>query len=122
MFHYSSIESPFTEIQEPLPQNILTIDSLIAWLEKKPKDEKYNYADGKSCLVYQYLTEAGMNVNHVTAGRFYTELPYMEGNPYPHSFNHIAYGNWDAEHTFGAALQRARGYDTLGAALRYELF
>lgn len=117
MFHFSDddfvalTKTELVALLEPAPC-IFSLDALIAWLEKKPADEEYNYTDGKSCLVYQYLTDAGMSISHVTAGRYFT-TPYTIGANYPGTFNQIAYGNWETGpngRTFGAALQRAREY------------
>lgn len=74
----------------------LTLDSLIAWLEKQPADKVYDFWHCRECLLYQYLRDAGLprsdyGVVHALGG---TDIGGRIAHQLP----------W----TFGAALDRAR--------------
>jgi hypothetical protein len=84
----------------------LSLDSLIAWLEKQPADMEYDYLCNGHCLLGEYF-------RHVNPA-FYSVGPYQahfrEGNTFtdwdvPRTWDRLA-----VEHprTFGAALKRAR--------------
>jgi len=85
-------------------RSLLSLDSLIAWLESKEPKERYDYMSIIDCLLAQYFTEVGGYKNvKITCGTVWrgrwTKLPS--------AFNEVSFGprrNW----TFGAALKRAR--------------
>lgn len=78
-----------------------SLESLIAWLEKQPADQHYDYCDGDNCLTAQYLTHCGFKEVFLTVERLKNLGWY-----------YIASGwhtrNGCGERTFGAALERAR--------------
>jgi hypothetical protein len=97
----------------------LSLDSLIAWLEKQPSGEPYCFMSNGHCLLAQYFAEVyghpvwvgGSRYNPAGAGPAYT------GPSLPADFNDVAYGRWfiqrgrvpsDTSRTFGGALNRAR--------------
>lgn len=88
--------------------DILSLDSLIAWLEQQPADETYPYSESRGCVLAQYFTAMGLEKVTVMpyrymAGRFdYTRKTLPEG------WEGIASGFPSGSWTFGAALKRAR--------------
>lgn len=73
----------------------LTLESLIAWLEKQPAEKKYCYMHDGICLAAQY---------NQSIGRKY-ETYIKEDGSFDAALELIASGGkW----TFGAALERAR--------------
>lgn len=89
-----------------------TLESLIAWLEKRLATGRYSYVTCGHCLLAQYFTDCGFIAVRVTP----KYLLHQGGNVVlPMHFNSIAVGDeslaleklsqgW----TFGAALDRAR--------------
>jgi len=71
----------------------LSLAGLVAWLETKPADEKYDFTDCRGkCLYGQYMASHGFG---------WEEASSFRANVYMH----VAYQYpW----TFGAALERAR--------------
>lgn len=75
--------------------DVFSLEGLIAWLEKQPADEAYNYSDLRGeCVICQYLTAHGEPYG-LGYGHFLTPLLRID----------IAAGRTQ---TFGAALDRAR--------------
>jgi len=74
----------------------------IAWLEKKPARETYDYHESTECLLAQYLRDSGFTRVIVSQRSFYHNT--AEGS-LPLKFNEIASTR---PHTFGAALSRAK--------------
>lgn len=70
-----------------------SIDSLIAWLEKQPSGQEYNYRFADECLVAAYFKSAGI----------------YEGMLLSHEVDEL-YGNTAVSYpwTYGDALARAR--------------
>ena len=69
------------------------LETLIAWLEKQPADQEYNFRDCSGrCLFGQYYTAMG----------FDWQKEYLADH-----FDHINIAGLEP-HTFGAALERAR--------------
>ena len=85
-----------------------SLESLIAWLEKQPRAKRYCYMDNGGCLMHQYFTHAGFDVEWVGGWRFRTS----DKNTYDLSleFSDIAaaLGPGPRGLTFGAALDRAK--------------
>src|SRR6516162_9792964 len=91
-----------------------SLQDLISWLETKDPAETYEYKRGDCCLLSQFLihhgiTDVSVGVIMWGANHFYNEIP--------EHFNEIALGHWllssyseEEEHTFGAALARARRF------------
>jgi hypothetical protein len=82
-----------------------TLESLIAWLETKPPEQRYTYTNGWTCMVAQYYKAKGYWFVTVGPTRFGHGLNRNEELPF--GFNAVAARG---EPTFGAALERARGY------------
>lgn len=88
-----------------------SLESLIAWLEKMPADETYNYVNGRACLLCQYLTNSGLEGVEVGACATYSTDRWKTKRQLSDSFWSVSA---DLEHprdptwTFGAALSRAR--------------
>lgn len=87
---------------KPAP-DVLSFESLIAWLEKQNPRKGYNYDDCKGgCLYGQYMASHGIR---------WDESGAMEGNQSPRgAFCSMVYATVASAgpRTFGAALKRAR--------------
>lgn len=86
----------------------LGLDTLIAWLEKQPREEWYDYRSCHSCLLAQYFgehwgsAEVSKNfVNSCGSGLFAVQQSAL----LPEFFNWIAE---DTPHRFDSALERAK--------------
>jgi hypothetical protein len=53
--------------------DVMSLNTLIAWLQTKPNNERYSYTDCQGCLLYQYFEAHGIDVLSVT------HLFYREG-------------------------------------------
>lgn len=82
----------------------LSLESLIAWLEKQPEDGLYNYSNVKDCLICRYLRAAGIPFHSAGGEDFQPANIYAERVRLPGWRNVTA----PSPHTFGAALSRAR--------------
>lgn len=80
-----------------------SLENLIAWLEKKPARRTYCYMDNGACLMHQYFTACGLDVDHVGG----MSITYVSGDweLLKNGMDDIAA---EEPHTFGAALKRAR--------------
>ena len=87
-------------LNKPLKKSDLK--AFIRWLETKPAYQKYNYLDGKNCLIAQFLKSLGFK--QVSVGPASFEHSTAIGS-LPYKLNSIAV---DGETTFGAALLRAK--------------
>lgn len=106
---YEVIKPPVDPV-DPVP--LLVVGNLISWLENKNPEEHYTYTNNKGCVLYQYLSESGVDVDYIDANR-YSLISIPETTfPYPSILNSIAYGSAESHfenmNTFGAALMRAR--------------
>jgi hypothetical protein len=107
----------FVEGGTEVKTNPYTIQSLIAWLETKPADATYRYDSPYHCLLHQYFTAAGVKFNSIGPGYIrYAHDPYHRES-LPRGFEEIAVGDFykgrrGNMQTFGAALNRARGWLT----------
>lgn len=94
-----------------------TLESLIAWLEKQPDSERYDYTCNGHCLMAQYFTAMGFKGVEANP----SSVIHRGGDfPLPKWFNAIALGgrcahfaecnypNGPSDRTFGAALIRSR--------------
>jgi len=80
----------------------LTLESLIAWLEKQPQNMTYNFSNCQGrCLLGRYMASIGMEWSMY----HYERLAHRFCPHVPHGFFPIGS---DLPHTFGAALERAR--------------
>jgi hypothetical protein len=90
-------------------RNILSLPSLIEWLEKQPPDKQYKYGEGDHCMIPHYLRYRGLN--HVKCNRTHFE----HGDPpgamvdFPKTFRYVANENMvdNMSWTYGDALKRA---------------
>lgn len=82
----------------------ISLSSLIAWLEQKPRDKTYKYDDCYSCFLAQYLKDRGFTEVYVNSC-FYSYSGLDSGEPLPSGWNDIAE---NGGHTYGEALDRAR--------------
>lgn len=91
----------------------LSLESLIAWLEKQPATKRYHYADSSGCALHQYFTAQGFKAVSVgprffsyRRGTFFGRLfGLCDRQELPPEFNSAV--NCMSQ-TFGTALDRAR--------------
>lgn len=83
--------------EAPAKVDPLSIDSLIAWLEKQPPKQKYSFHDARNCLIAQYLSAAG------------EKSCVLYANEVELYFGYVAV---ERPWTFGAALERARDHQS----------
>lgn len=109
------LNNPNWDISVKEPVNIaplLTVGNLISWLEGKNPEEKYVYTANKGCMLYQYLTDSGVDLEYIDGSRYVLNGDNESSHGYPSILNSIAYGYTDTcfedKYTFGAALIRAR--------------
>lgn len=81
------------------PADVLSLESLIAWLEKQPRDRYYSALPVSSCLLGQFAKAMG-SADPAADSFNLGDLPI---------FKDIAFDNV-TECTFGAALERARKF------------
>lgn len=86
----------------------LSLDSLIAWLEKQPADQEYDYGCNGTCMLASYFRS--VNPNFCSVGTSYAS--FFDGENFsewalPDGWDDIAFGDGGSR-TFGAALDRAR--------------
>lgn len=96
-----------------ISEEILTVKSIISWLEGKNPDEVYCYSANKGCMLFQYLSDKGVNIDYIDSTHYVLRSsPPDEMIVYPTILNQIAYGEFEGpstgKHSFGAALTRAR--------------
>lgn len=95
----------------------LSLEGLIAWLERKPADQEYDFLDNANCLNAQYFKARGfplfscgtISFAYWRKKHFLWLFPYktMTEVAFPMAFNVVAVKE---PRTFGAALERARAY------------
>ena len=98
-------------------RNPLSTEALVAWLEKQPADQAYDYDNCQECLFGQYLAHIGFNV---ALGHVYISGTDAAGKrivrTLPKGWHHIARAGRiehigrppPPEWTFGKALERAK--------------
>lgn len=89
------------------PVDVMSMNSLISWLEKKPADGTYLYGSTQECLLAQYFRDQGVQVGALGNTRM-----LIEGEKHcteiPLGFQRTAGYPCGGGQTFGAALERAR--------------
>lgn len=95
--------------------DILSLDSLIAWLEQQPMDGTYSYIKSRGCLLSQYFTAMGLREVSVTPGRYRAGLFSYTYKLLPEGWEEIANGFPLGAWTFGKALARARKLQKVSA-------
>ena len=106
---------------------ILSFDSLIAWAATKDPNEEYEYCDQQKCFLAQYFTDIGFRGVHVDSQRVHISYEYAiagadciftKSYRLPYGWDRVAFPMmpW-GEHTFGAALERARRANTRPRAI-----
>ena len=88
----------------------LSTAALVAWLEKKPAESKYDYTHCYGCCLFQYLQSMGLPVRAVVP--FEWKDANGQTHPLPQGWNYVAQGEAVAhawgKRTWGGALERAR--------------
>ena len=85
---------------------LLSVEDLVAWLETKELEGKYDFMSNSECLLCQYLTaRLGMSVS--IGGTYWRFAGGKECTDLTKEMRDIAV---TAPWTFGAALTRARAY------------
>lgn len=82
------------------PTDVLSLDSLIMWLESIPRDRTYDYGDPMYCLAAQYNAHIGRKYKVVGLFR-----PPSPDDDFDTLLETIAL---KGPRTFGAALERTR--------------
>ena len=95
----------------PHTDDMLSLDSLIAWLEQRPADGAYDYSSASKCLLHQYFTAKGLKELLILPCQ-YTCSPHLI-HSLPEGWEEIAFGSpfltkKEGRWTFGQALQRAK--------------
>jgi hypothetical protein len=90
-------------LYNPKWNDVWSLSSLIAWLETKDPDERYQYQSCCECLIAQYLIYRGWREPRVGPHDAEQDNHMPERLP-PHWDDISNYG----ERTFGAALERVR--------------
>lgn len=85
----------------PLRAEDVTLPDLIAWLETKDPNERYDYTDANNCLWAQYLKAQGAAVFCISS----SEMPGDGPNPWGWR---VANNGFYETLTFGCALATAK--------------
>lgn len=93
-------------------EDIFSLRSLIGWLEKQPPETTYDFSNRTTCVLAQYFRangspDAWCAASHVRLNGFDSPKSFFYGGQkgWNSPFHRISY---EGEHTFGAALKRAR--------------
>jgi len=81
---------------------IQSVKGLSEWLKKQNPGQRYNYADGGSCLLFQYFKASGAQIA-IMGADVWRDYKGTEHSLSP-ELNRIAHA---VPHTFGAAAERA---------------
>lgn len=99
-----------------MSKNVFGLDGLIAWLEKQPSGNSYDYGDGRKCLLAQYFKQNYDERACVSATTLFKGHTGSTGDmpvcKLPDYFDAVARGT---PRTFGGALERAKGYQEMAA-------
>lgn len=97
--------------------DLFSVRSLVKWLETKPASDRYSYCDGSHCLIAQYLKASGYPMARVGSSSYNLDARgFSPSEKLPQDFHDIAMGgsfmsySSQNNHTFGAALRRAKEY------------
>lgn len=82
----------------------LSVEGLIAWLERQPAGTKYDYGCNGHCLLATYL-RAAHGWDPDIGGTVYRDHKSGAFGKLPAALNDIA---WSGPRTYGGALKRAR--------------
>lgn len=93
--------------EAPVKSDPMSLDSLIAWLEKQPASGAYSYIDAANCMLCKYFRSHGLDIFDLDCSG-YSVHGSSDNHEYPYVFAEIANGHSDRSWTFGAALKRAR--------------
>jgi hypothetical protein len=88
-----------------------SLESLIAWLEKQPADQQYEFCEYNNCLLAQWLQSIDPKAQVTPEDGFTYRALGTRVDLWGDTFPKIAHaGDTHARHrhTFGAALERAR--------------
>jgi hypothetical protein len=94
-------------------QDILSLDSLIGWLETKPRFGTYAYYNARNCMLAQYFRSKGIQNVSLSRESYYNEDTYVLKN-LPEGWNDIAKRDGRigfltlGRGFFGTSLRRAR--------------
>jgi hypothetical protein len=82
-----------------------SLDNFIEWMEKQPKNKKYDFGDSLSCALAQWLKSNSSNgiIDYGDGSSFSYKI---EGREY--NFEHFRKIVAMEPHKFGAAIERAR--------------
>jgi hypothetical protein len=87
-----------------LKPDVMSMESLVNWLEQQPPEKTYNYYSNRNCLVAQYLKSNGHeDVLIFSMGHWqdHNDIDRL----FPIKFDDVAVAQ---PRTFGAALKRAK--------------
>lgn len=88
--------------------DVFSLDGLIAWLEKQPRNEEYCYENNGHCLLARYFVAMGYQRPNVGSSFVYYGAPLnRQSFGLPLEFNEIAVRH---PRTFGEALIRVRDF------------
>lgn len=90
------------------PADVMSVRSLIAWLERQPADKEYCYLDHGHCLIGDYLRSCGFSDIWVGGFTYRHSGTAGERRRLPDAFEDVAA---DFPRTYGAALERAREFN-----------
>jgi hypothetical protein len=93
--------------EKPQINNPLSLDAVIAWLEKQPANQRYDYVDPHNCMAAQYNRSIGREYSAAS-----TILTARGGESnFDTLLEEIAQGSGIIRtQKFGAALKRARKF------------
>jgi hypothetical protein len=96
-----------------LEHDVFSLDGLIAWLEKQPAEETYDYmdcfGDSGGCLLFRYLNANGIETGNVGGDIGYVDADDQRQHPSGwDDLDLVSAGEAVDEWTYGAALARAK--------------
>lgn len=84
---------------------LFKLETFVAWLESKPRDQSYKYACTGTCLLARYAQDNGFPQAVMGFLRWFPDGLDAPNSRLPAPFDNIAVSK---PHTFGGALDRAR--------------
>lgn len=87
-----------------------SLESLIAWLERRPGETEYDFWDCARCMIAQYALDTGIRLTAGDSGSQYREIleRFAANDGCRWNTTPAAEVAAHTPHTFGAALDRAR--------------